>query len=190
MRFQLIILFRWSVLVTFLWELAVKIRKRVRVAARWQKKKAVVQWLYCYALLRRLWKNRAAVSFCEKQKPDDPHAISRGGILGGCRHVCVSGSQYPWVTSVKKSLAPPPGHYVFISVLSICVNQYNHRFSCRASIPLWGAGVFACRFLDRRAVCYRCRSPPPFDSPVNYPWIEMEVHDEKSQSPGSVSRYL
>ena len=40
-------------------------------------------------------KNRAAVSFCEKQKPDDPHAISRGGILGGCRDVCVSGSQYP-----------------------------------------------------------------------------------------------
>ena len=125
-------------------------------------------------------KIRAAVSFCEKQKPDDPHAISRGGILGGCRHVCVSGSQYPWVTSVKKSLAPPPGHYVFISVLSSLVNQHNHSFSCRASIPLWGAGVFACRFLDRQAVCYRCRSPPPFDSLVNRPWIEMEVHNEES----------
>ena len=43
------------------------------------------------------------------------------------------------------------------------------NLSCRASIPLWGAGVFACRFLDRRAVCYRCRSPPPFGSPVNHP---------------------
>lgn len=40
-------------------------------------------------------KRNSSYSICEKQKPDDPHAISRGGILGGCRHVCVSGSQYP-----------------------------------------------------------------------------------------------
>lgn len=35
---------------------------------------------------------RAAVSFFLKQKPDVPYAISKDGIIEGCRHVCVSDS--------------------------------------------------------------------------------------------------
>ena len=34
-------------------------------------------------------------------------------------------------------------------------------------------------FGDDPVVC-RCRSPPPFDSPVNHPRIEMEVHNEEN----------
>ena len=115
---------------------------------------------------------------------------SGGRYIGGYRHVNFRHSQHPWAAPIKKSLAPPPGRYDFLSALSFHLNQQNSRCFCRASFPLRGAGVFYCRFFRKAPEVCRCRSPPPFDSLVNRPWIEMEVHNEESQSSGSVSRCL
>ena len=107
---------------------------------------------------------------------------SGGRYMGGYRHVNFRHSQHPWAAPIKKSLAPPPGRYDFLSALSFHLNQQNSRCFCRASFPLRGAGVFYCRFFRKAPEVCRCRSPPPFDSLVNRPWIEMEVHNEESQS--------
>ena len=84
-------------------------------------------------------------------------------------------SKLTWSTSVKKSIAPPLGKYNIASALSFHVIQYNNGCSWRASFPSWKSGVFCCHFFGDDPVVCRCRSPPPFDSPVNHPWIEMEV---------------
>ena len=107
---------------------------------------------------------------------------SGGRYIGGYRHVNFRHSQHPWAAPIKKSLAPPLGRYDFLSVLSFHLNQQNSRCFCRASFPLRGAGAFFCRIFRKAHEVYRCRSPPPFGSPVNRPWIEMEVHNEESQS--------
>ena len=70
---------------------------------------------------------------------------------------------------LKKSLAPPPGEYDYLSVLSFHLNQQNSRYFCCADFPLWGVGVFCCRFFGKACEVCRCRSPPPFDSLVNRP---------------------
>ena len=96
-----------------------------------------------------------------------------------CR-VSFAFSKLTWSTSVKKSLAPPPGKYNIASALSFHVIQYNNGCSWRASFPSRKSGVFCCHFFGDDPVVCRCRSPPPFDSPVNHPWIEMEVHNEEN----------
>lgn len=80
-------------------------------------------------------------------------------------------------------LAPP-------QVLSYQISKQNHTDFCRASFPLRGTGAFYCRYFGIALEIYRCRSPPPFDSPVNHAWIEMEVHNAENQSSGTVSRCL
>ena len=72
-------------------------------------------------------------------------------------------------SEVKKSIAPPPGKYNIASALSFHVIQYNNGCSWRASFPSWKSGVFCCHFFGDDPVVCRCRSPPPFDSPVNHP---------------------
>ena len=96
-----------------------------------------------------------------------------------CR-VSFAFSKLTWSTSVKKSIAPPPGKYNIASALSFHVIQYNNGCSWRASFPSRKSGVFCCHFFGDDPVVCRCRSPPPFDSPVNHPWIEMEVHNEEN----------
>ena len=49
------------------------------------------------------------------------------------------------------------------------VIQYNSDCSWRASFPSRKSGVFCCHFFGDDPVVCRCRSPPPFDSPVNHP---------------------
>ena len=96
-----------------------------------------------------------------------------------CR-VSFAFSKLTWSTSVKKSIAPPPGKYNIASALSFHVIQYNNGCSWRASFPSRKSGVFCCHFFGDDQVACRCWSPPPFDSPVNHPWIEMEVHNEEN----------
>ena len=55
------------------------------------------------------------------------------------------------------------------SALSFHVIQYNNGCSWRASFPSRKSGVFCCHFFGDDPVVCRCRSPPPFDSPVNHP---------------------
>ena len=45
----------------------------------------------------------------------------------------------------------------------------NNGCSWRASFPSRKSGVFCCHFFGDDPVVCRCRSPPPFDSPVNHP---------------------
>ena len=89
-------------------------------------------------------------------------------------------SKFAWFTSVKKSIAPPPGKYNIASALLFHVIQYNSGCFWRASFPSRKSGVFCCRFFGDDPVVCRCRSPPPFDSLVNHPWIEIEVHNEEN----------
>ena len=96
-----------------------------------------------------------------------------------CR-VSFAFSKLTWSTSVKKSLAPPPGKYNIASALSFRIIQHNNDCPWRASFPSRKSGVFCCHFFGDDPVVCRCRSPPPFDSLVNHPWIEMEVHNEEN----------
>ena len=96
-----------------------------------------------------------------------------------CR-VSFAFSKLTWSTSVKKSIAPPPGKFSIASALSFHVIKYNRGCSWRVSFPSRKSGVFCCHFFGDDPVVCRCRSPPPFDSPVNHPWIEMEVHNEEN----------
>ena len=105
---------------------------------------------------------------------------SRGRYIGGYRHVNFCHSYHPWAAPIKKSLAPPLGRYDYLSALSFQLKQKNYGYFCCASFPLCGAGAFCCRFFGKVPEVRRCRSPPPFDSPVNHPWIEMEVHNEEN----------
>ena len=97
---------------------------------------------------------------------------SRGRYIGGYRHVNFCHSYHPWAAPIKKSLAPPLGRYDYLSALSFQLKQKNYGYFCCASFPLCGAGAFCCRFFGKVPEVRRCRSPPPFDSPVNHPWIE------------------
>ena len=72
------------------------------------------------------------------------------------------------------------GVFDYLSALSFQLKQKNYGYFCCASFPLCGAGAFCCRFFGKVPEVRRCRSPPPFDSPVNHPWIEMEVHNEEN----------
>ena len=122
--------------------------------------------------MRWLLKNQSRRFFLLKAKNRSPFCNQQGRHIGGCRCACISGSLYPWVTSIKKSLAPPPGYSTFTSALSFCINQHNNRLFRRASFSLWGAGVSYCWIWGKSPDSYRCRSPPPFDSLVNHPWIK------------------
>ena len=94
---------------------------------------------------------------------------SRGRYIGGYRHVNFCHSYHPWAAPIKKSLAPPLGRYDYLSALSFQLKQKNYGYFCCASFPLCGAGAFCCRFFGKVPEVRRCRSPPPFDSPVNHP---------------------
>ena len=50
-----------------------------------------------------------------------------------------------------------------------CGISSNRGCSWCASFPLRKSGVFCCFFFGDDPVVCRCRSPPPFDSPVNHP---------------------
>ena len=150
--------------------------------AQWGKKKTVAGQVdfvrLLYLLWRRFWEIRAAVSL----RLHKPMTTCRDTVADWrlfCR-VSFAFSKLTWSTSVKKSLAPPPGKYNIASALSFRVIQYNNDCSWRASFPSWKSGVFCCHFFGDDPVVCRCRSPPPFDSPVNHPWIEMEVHNEEN----------
>ena len=150
--------------------------------AQWGKKKTVAGQVdfvrLLYLLWRRFWEIRAAVSL----RLHKPITTCRDTVADWrlfCR-VSFAFSKLTWSTSVKKSIAPPPGKYNIASALSFHVIQYNNDCSWRASFPSRKSGVFCCHFFGDDPVVCRCRSPPPFDSPVNHPWIEMEVHNEEN----------
>ena len=152
--------------------------------AQWGKKKTVAGQVdfvrLLYLLWRRFWEIRAAVSL----RLHKPITTCRDTVADWrlfCR-VSFAFSKLTWSTSIKKSIAPPPGRYDYLSALSFQLKQKNHSHFCCASFPLRGAGAFYCRFFGKSSEVCRCRSPPPFDSLVNRPWIEMEVHNEESQS--------
>ena len=150
--------------------------------AQWGKKKTVAGQVdfvrLLYLLWRRFWEIRAAVSL----RLHNPMMTCRDTVADWrlfCR-VSFAFSKLTWSTSVKKSIAPPPGKFCITSALSFCVIKYNRGCSWCASFPLRKSGVFCCLFFGDDPVVCRCRSPPPFDSPVNHPWIEMEVHNEEN----------
>ena len=144
-----------------------------------KRKKAVVeQTIWHVHLKRRFWKIRAAVSL----RLHKPMTTCRDTVADWrlfCR-VPFAFSKLTWSTSVKKSIAPPPGKFSIASALSFYVIKYNRSCPWRASFPSRKSGVFCCHFFGDDPVVCRCRSPPPFDSPVNHPWIEMEVHNEEN----------
>ena len=150
--------------------------------AQWGKKKTVAGQVdfvrLLYLLWRRFWEIRAAVSL----RLHKPITTCRDTVADWrlfCR-VSFAFSKLTRSTSVKKSIAPPPGKYNIASALSFHVIQYNNGCSWRASFPSRKSGVFCCHFFGDDPVVCRCRSPPPFDSPVNHPRIEMEVHNEEN----------
>ena len=150
--------------------------------AQWGKKKTVAGQVdfvrLLYLLWRRFWEIRAAVSL----RLHKPITTCRDTVADWrlfCR-VSFAFSKLPWSTSIKKSIAPPPGKYSIASALSFHVIQHNNDCSWHASFPLRESGVFCCLFFGDNPAVYRCRSPPPFDSLVNHPWIEMEVHNEEN----------
>lgn len=69
--------------------------------------------------------------------------------------------------SAKKSLVSFTGKHDPKSALPFHVIQHNNSHPWCASFPLRKSGVFCCRSFGNNSVVYRCRSPPPFDLPVN-----------------------
>ena len=71
-------------------------------------------------------------------------------------------------TSSKKSLVSFTGKHDPKSALPFHVIQHNNSHPWCASFPLRKSGAFCCRSFGNNSVVYRCRSPPPFDLPVNH----------------------
>ena len=122
---------------------------------------------------RRLKPNiSAAVSLMKNEKSEgvlkSPFLRMRRYHGGSAMSIFVF-TQHSRSSPIKKSIAPPPGKYNIASALSFHVIQYNNGCSWRASFPSRKSGVFCCHFFGDDPVACRCRSPPPFDSPVNHP---------------------
>ena len=117
---------------------------------------------------------------------------SRGRYIGGYRHVNFCHSYHPWAAPIKKSLAPPLGRYDYLSALSFQLKQKNYGYFCCASFPLCGAGAFCCRFFGKVPEVRRCRSPPPFDSPVkrDIPIPKCLVDCLREAKANSISEYV
>ena len=178
-RFQPIILSKQRVSVTFLWGLLVKISAKgtsCRTTAK--EKKPSYSSLSTRPFETAALIFRAAVSL----RLHKPMTTCRDTVADWrlIYRVLFAFSKFAWFTSVKKSIAPPPGKYNIVSALSFYVIRYNSGCFWRASFPSRKSGVFCCHFFGDDPVVCRCRSPPPFDSLVNHPWIEMEVHNEEN----------
>ena len=145
-----------------------------------EKNRSWAGWFCALTLLTlaAVLRNQSRRFFASTQTNDDLQGHgSRLEVILPCL-VCFFKAHMIYIS--KKSIAPPPGKYNIASALSFHVIQYNNGCSWRASFPSRKSGVFCCHFFGDDPVVCRCRSPPLFDSPVNHPWIEMEVHNEEN----------
>ena len=87
---------------------------------------------------------------------------------------------------LKKSLAPPPGRYDYLSALSFQLKQKNHSHFCCASFPLRGAWRFLLSIFREKLPKYVAVDPLLLSIHSSIAReSKMEVHNEEKSILGT-----